>query len=516
MSHFNPLVHYISYGENERRTISSRAEDYKFAKYSDKQINNILSVLGSEKISIILYIDNDFDDAESSIDSILQNTKINYELIIIDDNNFDNRITTLLKNLDTNINVKIIRNSHRLGFLKSLNIILKESKEDILILKSGVKVTDSWLQKLLVAAYSNDRIGIVSPLTDSVKFLSDIISKDISLQNLKPDEISYLIENISEHIKPEISYPDESCIYIKKETINDVGLFNEDIYDLKMAKKRFFEKVLDKDWKIIIDDSTYVYQNEYSFDNDWNKKLESSLQIKELKEILENKTVDSNLIVPTKRVLHILHEKVNRLNRGTSKANMDIIEEIDDQIDCYILTSSFKELTLWKKEYNRIIKLKTWKIRSEWALNEFYSEEYKNLYFQILIALNIDRIHIQQIIGHTFDLPVVGKNLGIPSILSLYDFYYISPTIHQLNLENQYCVGIYTNNKMHCAIPNDDIFGDIQHTLSEFNSTWRKEVSILMDNCAAFQTPTRSTRDIYFSFYPELKNKTLDVTENVS
>ena len=512
MSHFNPLVHYISYGENEGRIIKSSAEDYKFTKYSDKDIDNILSVLGSE-ISIILYIDDDFEDAESSIDSIIQNTKINYELIIIDDNNSDNRIKTLLNNLDTNKNVKIIRNTIRLGFLKSVNSILEKSEEDVIILKSGVRVTVHWLQKLLVAAYSNEKIGVVSPLSDSVKFLEDILSKNTRLQNLKPDEISYLIENISEHIKPEISHPNESCIYIKKETINSVGLFNEDIIDLKKAKKSFFDRVLDNEWKIIIDDSTYVYQDEYSFDNDWNKKLESSFQIKELKEIIGVRADNLNLMVPKKRVLHILHENVHGLTGGTSKTTMDIIEEIDDQFECYILVSSVKELILWKKEHKRIIKLKTWNTKSQWGLNKFYIGEYKNLYFQILIALNIDLVHIQHLIGHTFDLPIVAKNLGIPSILSLHDFYYICPTIQLLNHDNQYCAGICANNNTQCTVPNDDIFGNIP-MLSEFIPTWKEEVLGLLDNCETFTTPTKSTRDIYFSIYPELKNKTFNVIEH--
>ena len=98
-SGLNPLVHYILHGKNEGKIIKSNSENHKFAKYSDKDINNIISTLDSEKISIILYIYNDFENAEKSIKSILENTKINYELILIDDFSTDNRIKYFIKKI---------------------------------------------------------------------------------------------------------------------------------------------------------------------------------------------------------------------------------------------------------------------------------------------------------------------------------------------------------------------------------------------------------------------------------
>ena len=300
-ANFNPLVHYILYGKKEGRFISSKDEDYKFTKYSDINIKNILSVSGFKKISIILYIDSDCENTKKSIDSIIKNTTINYELILINDNSSDDKLYTLLKKFDTNKNIKVISNSQKLGFLKSVNTVLKKSKDDIIIMKSGIIVTVHWLLKLLVAAYSNEKIGIVIPFSDSVKFLSDIIPKTTGFDNLKPDEISNLLENVSEHIKPEVNYPDESCIYIKRETINDIGLFDEDTNDLKKAKKDFYQNVSDKGWKIIIDDSTYVYQNNNEADIEWNNNLESSIQIKRIKKIIKTRARDSNLIVPKKK-----------------------------------------------------------------------------------------------------------------------------------------------------------------------------------------------------------------------
>jgi len=56
--------------------------------------------LDSEKISIVLYINNNFEDVEKSVLSVLKYTKINYELIIINDFSLDNDIKSLLKKLE--------------------------------------------------------------------------------------------------------------------------------------------------------------------------------------------------------------------------------------------------------------------------------------------------------------------------------------------------------------------------------------------------------------------------------
>ena len=227
-SNFNPLIHYILYGQYEGRFFKSRAEDYKFTNYSTKEVNNILFAFDSQKISVILYIYNNYEESEECIISLLENTKINYELILIDDFNIDKRKNDFFKRLDVIKNLKIIQNSKNLGFLKSVNLEIKNSKNDILLIdNNNTLFTTRWLQKIVVAAYSDEKIGTVSPLSNSAKFISETIAETTNNQQLEPNEIAYLIENVSEHLRPEISNTNGSCIYIKRETIKDVGLFNE-------------------------------------------------------------------------------------------------------------------------------------------------------------------------------------------------------------------------------------------------------------------------------------------------
>jgi len=501
---FNPLVHYVLYGKNEGKVIKSYSEDYKFVKYSDNEINDILLALNS-KIDIIMYIHNDFEDTEKCITSILENTKINYELTLVDDNSTDRRISTLLNKLKKLQNVRLIKNNEKLGFIKSVNQEIKNSQCDILIIKSNFIVTSRWLQKLVVTAYSNKKIGTVIPLSNSAKFLSNIIPKT-QIRELTPEDIAYLIENISEHLRPKIEYPDESCIYIKRELINNVGLYNEENND---SDKDLFQKISSYDWKNIIDDSTYIHQNLNSYDKE--PKIPINISSPQIEKIFKLRAKNFDFSIPKKKVLYVIHENIHGFTGGTGQTTRDMLETIDKTFECYVLVSSGKELTLWKREDNQTILIKSWNIRSEWSFLEFNNKEFKNIYFQVLINLNIDIVHIQHLIGHTHDLPLVAKNLGIPIVLSFHDFFYICPSIHLLDNENHYCSSQCAENQFQCST--HTIFDHLPISIDLINA-WRKEGSLLIDTCTAFIAPSNSTMDLYLSVYPQLKDKNYKVIEH--
>jgi glycosyltransferase involved in cell wall biosynthesis len=499
---FNPLVHYTLYGKNEGRIFKSSFEDYKFAKYSARDINNILLALNSE-ISIILYIHNDFENTEKCINAILENTNISYNLILIDDFSTDDRIQNLLNNLKSLKNLTIINNSKKLGFLKSVNAAIKNSKGDVVLIKSDVLVTTRWLQKMLVTAYSNEMIGTVVPLLDFNEILSNIIADNLTVQKLELNELVFLVEELSGHLRPEINSPEDSCIYIKREAINDMRLSENG------SKTNNCLKALNNDWKNVIDDSTYVY---LSSNKNTGYNLEVSLQIKKIVGNIKLKAKNLD-ITPKKRILFVLHENVYGMPGGTGQTTKDILERLDETFECYTLVSHEKELVLWKREQNQTVMLKSWKIRSRWSAKVFHNNEFKNVYFQILAGLNIDIVHIQHLIGHTFDLPKIAKEMVISVILSFHDFYYICPSIHLLDHDNQYCAGQCTAKKLQCYTYDDKNFDDMP-LLKDFIDVWRKEVSALIDNCTSFTAPTESTMNLYMSIYPQLKNKSYKVIEH--
>ena len=69
----------------------------------------------------------------------------------------------------------------------------------------------------------------------------------------------------------------------------------------------------------------------------------------------------------------------------------------------------------------------------------FRDEKMRKIYEQILLAFDIDMVHIQHSQDLSLELYFAAERFGIPVIATIHDFYYACPTIILLDNENQFC-----------------------------------------------------------------------------
>jgi O-antigen biosynthesis protein len=110
------------------------------------------------QVSIIIPVYNQFDYTYQCLKSIKENTTdITYEIIIADDVSTD-KTSKLSKFVE---NVKVIRNSNNLGFLKNCNNAAKTARGSyLLFLNNDTTVTLGWLKPLVELMEKDDTIGI--------------------------------------------------------------------------------------------------------------------------------------------------------------------------------------------------------------------------------------------------------------------------------------------------------------------------------------------------------------------
>ena len=209
-----------------------------------------------------------------------------------------------------------------------------------------------------------------------------------------------------------------------------------------------------------------------------------------------------------KRILYVLHSGTG----GTPNTNNDLMMHIEKYMDCFVLLSSAKEVTLGKFENNKFQELNSWKIKSKWSAKDFYNPEFRDIYLDVLKGLNIDLIHIRHMIKHTFDLPVVAFELGIPVIISFHDFYFVCPSYNLLDDKNQYCAGRCTEGSGRCRVSMPQL-EDIPD-LKKFVDIWRSEVSKIFSKTSAFVTTADIVKDIFINIYPELAEKEFLIIEH--
>ena len=517
----NPLLHYIIFGRDENRLTDFSNLFFPTAEFfKGNQVDCIFEAL-KKKISIIIPVYNKLEDLKKCIESVLKNTVGNYELILIN-NSYDKKIKYYLDNLSNNNDLIRISNDENKSFFENINLELNISDSDVVLLNSDTIVTYKWLQKLIISAYSKDNVGTVTPLSNNAGLCSvpNINEFNNIPDNLTIEDISNIIEKSSNKLFMNVPIGNAFCMYIKRDTINTLGSLDKNVIEGDYAEEYcFYRRLSDNGWINLIDDSTYIFHkdnsslNEYDgFDGNnlkmsnekyhiYNKSIKSFLESDGIKSISNSVTnaltnYDS-LKFNKKRILYVMHDAIG----GTPKTNKDLMGVVEGFYDCYLLTSDGNEMILYHFVDNHSSVIEKWKLNTEWIAERFFIEEFRDIYFNILIKYSIDLIHIRHLIYHSFDLPYVADNLNIPLVLSFHDFYFICVSYNLLDGNNIYCGGKCGGN-YDCNISLNNFTNF--YNVNKFVHIWREAISNMFNKINCFVTTSDIVKNIFAECYPSM------------
>ncbi|OED29867.1 glycosyltransferase [Methanosphaera sp. WGK6] len=429
----NPLYHYIKYNDMlVSDYLKTRDVNNNFdSKYSNIQSNIIIKQL-KNKISIIIPIYNAYEETKECIRSVLLNTHLNYELILINDCSTDSRINELLDTLKEIPFVKIIQNKENKGFVKNVNIGIKASNGDVVLLNSDTIVTPKWLSHIILTAYSKHNIATVTPFSNS---------SDISIQELgfKKDTtfLNKMAYQVNKLPKEHLVSPTGNgfCLFIKRKVINEIGLFDEIFGRGYGEETDFTSRARKSGWINVRDNSVFIYHRRHaSFTKEktdelkkHNKKIlqkrhpevydewDAFVTSLSLRRSIEN--IEEN-ITPYKNAERILY--VTHLDENEKLVLDNNFHKIARNYECYVLTLTRHQEKLTLQFYNKVSKFI--KIR-EWPVKNYRDKEYyRNFYFNLLTNLKIDLIYVKHC--YEYFTPVYPNlsyfmNLKIPLELSV-------------------------------------------------------------------------------------------------
>ena len=174
------------------------------------------------KTSIIILTYNKMDYTKKCIESIRKYTdKGSYEIIVVDNASTDGTIEWLKGQGDI---IKIF-NKENLGFPKGCNQGIEIAQgSEILLLNNDVIVTPMWLEQMLEALYSSEKVGAVGPVTNYAH------GQEIPVTYQNEAEMVSFASEVTEKFKNKWSQKTKLigfCLLFKKSVLEEVGVLDE-------------------------------------------------------------------------------------------------------------------------------------------------------------------------------------------------------------------------------------------------------------------------------------------------
>ena len=158
--------------------------------------------------------------------------------------------------------VLLLRNPVRRGFVGSVNAGMAASERDVVLLNSDTEVTAGWLAKLQQAAFSHPAIATVTPFSNNATIASLPRFAEVNLLPVgwDADRFGALVERVSARERPRLPTGVGVCLYIKRQALDRLGLFDEAAFGLGYGEESdFCFRALKAGLLNVLDDATFIY-----------------------------------------------------------------------------------------------------------------------------------------------------------------------------------------------------------------------------------------------------------------
>ena len=164
-------------------------------------------------VSVVLPVYNSEETIEKSLESILNQTYNNIEILLIDDGSTDNSLEICERYEDNYSNVRLFKNYKNVGLTKSLNILINESKGEYICRQDADDVS-------LPTRIQTQITTVISENLDACTTRAKVLNKNRVIPNIS----FYLPLNLIIKFKNPFIH---GSLFLKKDVLNKVGNYNE-------------------------------------------------------------------------------------------------------------------------------------------------------------------------------------------------------------------------------------------------------------------------------------------------
>lgn len=235
--------------------------------------------------TIIMPVFNAFPEAIACLESVVRCTEPPCRLLVLDDASTTGELAAALPPAVRQWpGLTVLRNETNLGFVRTCNRGMREAGgDDVVLLNSDTLVTPGWLRKLREAAASRPRVATVTPLSNNATVASvPLFLEDNALPaGYTVDEFAALVEQATHRERPLLPTCVGFCVYIRREALAEVGLFNEDKFGRGYGEENDFScRAQARGFADLLDDATFIFhRGQCSFGNARNELSRQNMAV---------------------------------------------------------------------------------------------------------------------------------------------------------------------------------------------------------------------------------------------
>lgn len=226
----------------------------------------------SETVDVIIPIYKGYLETVTCIESVLAaKNERPIRVILVDDCSPDEEISKYLDELTKSRRpgTLMVRRTVNGGFPAAVNMgICVARGNDVILLNSDTIVSDGWVDRLAIAA-AQPRVGTVTPFTNNGEICSlptkcrvnPVPTADIT------DQLNRVMSEVNAGRVAEMPVGVGFCLYIRRDCLDDVGLFDEERWGRGYGEEvDFCLKAASRGWRhVLCGDAFVAHQGSVSF-----------------------------------------------------------------------------------------------------------------------------------------------------------------------------------------------------------------------------------------------------------
>ena len=211
--------------------------------------------------TIIIPIHNAPDELNACLASLHRNTPPEAEVLLLDDASDDPFIRPMLRHWlgEAGPTWRLEVLARNIGFVGTVNHGMEMTPGDVVLLNSDTVLTAGWLQGLHHCLASDAAIATVTPWTNNGEIVSLPAFCRFNPLPVNLDEVARIIAATGSADYPEIPTAVGFCMAISRAAINQLGLFDQELFGLGYGEENdFCMRARKAGWKNVLCDNVYV------------------------------------------------------------------------------------------------------------------------------------------------------------------------------------------------------------------------------------------------------------------